>query len=535
MGDDDANRARTRALKWVFALEYVLQGLANPFQGITTQPFFRHLHVTYGLGEGDTQRLFAKSYLAWSFKPLIGFLIDAYGRTRTLLLGLLGFAIIGYLLTPILDTGPLIFFGVMFALSVVLAGTDVAVDRATVIAGDEEAKSTGRSRATTVGLNQAICWLSIYGTSVVAALVGGWAAEHVPFRGLMLALAAAPAMVLVAVLRLPRDVAAPIPLRRSIAQFWSGLNSGAVLGVMLFYFLFFFQPQLGPIFISYMVDTLHLTQAQIGVGDAATNVGWFLGVLLFVWKGVRWQERYGMRTLFRVYIVVSAVLGLVQYTLLDPWFSAITGALSRALPFLDARTVRVGFLCVNNAVVAVATSLFRMSTLSLVGAVIPVAAAGSLFAGFMSVTNLAYTFSYASGAWLYDNGMSIAPLRAVQRALFGRSGAPGDKLSMNMLILIGSVAYFASFIALHTLPGRDATRASEGQAPPGPERWLILPAGLRRAVDAGALATGAALLVWLIWRVKIDPVSSVLMTFLGVCMLRKALLDALLRRRRAAA
>ena len=60
----------------------------------------------------------------------------------------------------------------MFVLSVVMAGTDVAIDRATVIAGDEEAKATGRSRATTVGLNQAICWLAIYGTGIVAALAG---------------------------------------------------------------------------------------------------------------------------------------------------------------------------------------------------------------------------------------------------------------------------------------------------------------------------------------------------------------------------
>src|SRR5262245_58316142 len=199
MGRDDSGK---RALKWVFALEYVLQGLANPFQGITSQPFFKHLRFGYGLGEADTQRLFADSYVAWSFKPIIGFLIDAYGRTRTLLIGLLGFAALGYLMTPLLDTGPMVFFGLMFALSVVLASTDVAVDRATVIAGDEDAKATGRSRATTVGLNQAICWLSIYGTSIVAAILGGYIADHVPFRGLLLALAVVPVIVLLPVRRL---------------------------------------------------------------------------------------------------------------------------------------------------------------------------------------------------------------------------------------------------------------------------------------------------------------------------------------------
>ena len=106
-------------LKVVFALAYVMQGLANPFLGITTQSFFRHLHIGYGLSEGDTQRLFAKSYLAWSFKPIIGFLIDAYGRTRAVLIVLLALAALGFLVTPLVDTGPMAFFGMMFAVSVV--------------------------------------------------------------------------------------------------------------------------------------------------------------------------------------------------------------------------------------------------------------------------------------------------------------------------------------------------------------------------------------------------------------------------------
>ena len=192
MAMTDGKRARIDPLKIVFALGYVMQGLANPFQGITYQPFYNHLHDHYGLDEAATQRLFAKSYLAWSFKPIIGFLIDAYGRTRTLLIGLLALAALGFLVTPLLDSGPFVFFGLMFGLSVVLAGTDVAIDRATVIAGDEEAKATGRSRATMVGLNQAICWLSIYGTAIVAAVAGGYVA-HVPFKGLLVALAGVPA------------------------------------------------------------------------------------------------------------------------------------------------------------------------------------------------------------------------------------------------------------------------------------------------------------------------------------------------------
>jgi len=52
---------RMNPLKMVFAMEYVLQGLANPFQGITYQPFYRHFRYDYGLSEAATQGMFSKS------------------------------------------------------------------------------------------------------------------------------------------------------------------------------------------------------------------------------------------------------------------------------------------------------------------------------------------------------------------------------------------------------------------------------------------------------------------------------------------
>jgi len=45
-------------MKVLFAMEYVLQGLANPFQGITYHSFFRHFHFTYGVSEAATQSFF---------------------------------------------------------------------------------------------------------------------------------------------------------------------------------------------------------------------------------------------------------------------------------------------------------------------------------------------------------------------------------------------------------------------------------------------------------------------------------------------
>jgi MFS family permease len=519
-------------LKLVFALEYVLQGLANPFQGITYQPFFRHFRFDYGLSEAATQNLFARSYLAWSFKPLLGFLIDAYGKTKVILTGLLLLSTVGYLLTPIVDTGAIVFFGFMFALSIVLAATDVAVDRATVISGDEEARATGRSKSTTVGLNQAICWSAIYGTGILAAVLGGYMADHVPFDGLMLGLALVPAMVLIPVLLLPPDRASSVPLKRSLQEFWRGLNTGPILGVMLFYFIFHFQPAMGALWNNYLIESLGFTQTQIGVSDGAAYVGYFLGVLLFAWQGVRWQDRLGLRKIFRLFIIISVAINLTQYLLVDPWFTAITRTLHAWLPFGSEQNVRLGYLCLYNVLLAIGVSMIRMSTFSLVGAVIPVAAAGSLFAGFMSVSNLAYSFCYSSGAWLYDNGMRFGFLRSVQETLFGLPGGHGHTLSINMLILIGSLAYLLSFVAVHLLPDRRHTLASEidESEAAGPERWRVLDPRLRRGVDLAVLVSGVAFFGVAVGRWHMDPIAALIMGFFGFALVRKTVLDQLLKR-----
>ncbi len=524
-------------LKVVFAMEYVLQGLANPFQGITYQPFFRHFRIDYGLTEAATQNLFSKSYLAWSFKPLLGFLIDAYGRTRTILILLLSLGVLGFLLAPLVDTGPMIFFGFMFGLSVVMAATDVSVDRATVIAGDEEAKATGRSKSTTVGLNQAICWTAIYGTGILGAVLGGYTAEHMKFGTLMVVLALVPAAVLGVVLLLPRDRAVPIPLKESIHGFWNGLNSGPILGIILFYFIFHFQPAMGALWNNYLIESLGFSQTQIGLSDGVTYAGFFLGVLLFAWKGVRWQDRLGLRAVFRIYIVVAMCINLAQYLLVDPWFTSITRALQRLLPFASEGSVRLGFLAGYNGLLAIGVALIRMSTFSIVGAVIPVAAAGSLFAGFMSISNLAYSFSYGSGSWLYTHGLEFGFMRSIQVALFHLPGQAGENLSINMLILIGSLAYLLSFVSVHLLPDRRQTLRTEADEAswPGPERWRVLSLGARRGLNVAALAGGGALAAVAISVWRFDAVSAILMSFFAATMLRKAALDGLLRVRHRSA
>ncbi len=518
-----------KPIKVLFAAEYVLQGLANPFQGITYQPFFTHFKVHYGLDEAVVQKLFARSYLAWSFKPVLGFIIDAIGKTRASLVLLLGGATLFFLLAPFIDLSANVFFWTMFILSVVMACTDVVVDRATVVDGDEESKSSGKSKAATVGLNQAICWIAIYGTSIFSAFFGGRIADNVELKYLLWALALAPFLVLLVALRLPKDKSPTIPITRSIGNFWAGLNTGPILWVVVFYFLFHFQPQAGAIWNNYLIETLSFTQTDIGTADSASYVGYFLGTLVFAKWGIRWQDAVGLKRLFMVFIPLSAVVSLTQYLMVDPLFTQVTDGLATlpGLNTMEKGDVRLGFLAAYQCSLYFVNGFIRMCTFSLVGAVIPAAAAGSLFAGFMSVANIGYSFSYSTGSWLYTDGLNYGPLRDIQASLFGIPGQAGDKLHISMLVLAGSLAYLLSFAAVNHLPDRRETLSSDDASTTmiGPEHFKALGEDRLRTIN---LATGAGMggsCALLYFQLGQDPIASVLLSFFGISFLRKVYLD----------
>jgi hypothetical protein len=453
--------------------------------------------------------------------------MDAIGKTRTIMIFLLLSGAFLYFLTPFFDVSAVAFFGLMFALSILFACTDVAVDRATVLIGDQESKSSGRSKASTVGLNQSICWAAIYGTSIISAALGGWIAENVAIRYLLFGLAGVPLIVCWVVLSLPRDTASSIPLKDSVSNFWNGLNTGPIVWIILFYFLFQFQPAMGALWTNYLIESLRFTQTQIGYAEGVGNAGFFLGVLLFAWAGVKLQDKYGLKSIFKVFILLSIVLNLTQYLLVDPYFSQVSDRIHSILPGLPIETVRLGYYGTYTFFMSVVSSFIRMSTFSLVGAVIPVNAAGSLFAGFMSVANLAFSFSFASGSWLYTNGLNYGPVRDLQGFLFGIPSVPGDKMSIRLLIFIGSMAYWASFLAVHMLPDARQTRAPSDTTETliGPAQFKTFGDGFLRKVNFVAWAVAGVLFAVLFGLWDLDLIASLIAAFFASTLLRKIYLD----------
>jgi len=115
-----------------------------------------------------------------------------------------------------------------------------------------------------------------------------------------------PAAVLVVVFMLPKDKAHTVPLTRSVYNFWVGLNTGSILWIILFYFLFHFQPAMGALWTNYLIEELHFTQTQIGFADGASYVGLFMGVLIFATMGIKWQDRLGLKIYYgAVYLSID--------------------------------------------------------------------------------------------------------------------------------------------------------------------------------------------------------------------------------------
>jgi hypothetical protein len=253
-------------------------------------------------------------------------------------------------------------------------------------------------------------------------------------------------------------------------------------------------------------------------------------VVLFVRKGVHWQERIGLKKLFRMYIMCAVPIRLTQYMMVEPYFGGITSGVSALLPFAGEADARMLVLCLQSFAMTFGISLMNMSTLSLVGAVVPSAAAGSLFAGFMSVGNLGYSMSYSTGAWLYEHGRGVATLAALDDGLFGAAGTR-TTLSIGILVLANALGYILSFAAAHFLPDRAATLESHDAALAGVTRWTPLGRSRVRTLS-GAFWLGGAALFALLHSAGLDPVSSFVATFFTTVFARKAVLDALLRRAR---
>jgi MFS family permease len=371
-----------RRLAVLFAIIYFAQGMWYlPIQVITV------VLKDAGFSAGLVANFFAVSGGPWLIKPLYGLLSDfvpLFGRRRVSYLVLsssvAAAAGFGLGLADTREYWPLLVLFTVMGLG--LAFTDVLADALMV--------ENGR-RLNLTGSFQSLQWASLYTSSVLVGLGGGWLAERRSL-GVALLLAACFPLLSLAVaaagLREPRARVDREALKARVLAVRAALRTREVWSVAGFIFLFLFSPSFGPGFLYYQTDQLGFSQQFIGHLAALQSLGSVAGALSYPAMTRGWA----LRRRINVSIGLS-VAGTLVYLL-------YRGAVSAVI--ID---FAYGW-------VYIVTSL---ALLELAAKSCPSHIEGTFFALLMSVYNAGVQGSQWAGGHLYDT-IGFVPLVLVSTA-----------------------------------------------------------------------------------------------------------------------
>jgi MFS family permease len=356
-------------LALLFAIVYFAQGMWYlPNQTITI------VLKDAGLSAGLIANFFAVSTAPWLIKPVYGMISDfmpLFGRRRLSYLVLTSaLAAVAGLTVGLTGTREYWTLLLLFtAMGVGLAFTDVLADALMV--------ENGR-RLNLTGAFQSVQWASIYTSSVLVGVGGGWLAHHRHLAGAFLLAACFPLLTLAAsvvVIREPRARADHAALLERVRAVRNALRAREVWLVAGFIFLFMFSPSFGPGFLFYQTDRLGFSQQFIGTLGALQSLGSVLGAVTYAPMSRRWP----LRKRINVTIGLSAASVLV-YLLYRGAGSAVV----------------IDF--VYGWVYMVTTLAF----LELAAKTCPPHIEGTFFALLMSVYNAGMQGSQWAGGHLYD-------------------------------------------------------------------------------------------------------------------------------------
>jgi MFS family permease len=380
-----------RRLMLFFAIVYVVEGIGQARVGVILQPLTNFLK-THGWTPLQVTAYFGVLNFPWIIKPVFGLVSDfvplfGYRRKSYLLIAsaaaALSFAGIAWLGEPS-----------QFALLLLL--TSYAMATASTLCGALLAENGQSFNRSSLFVGQQWLWFNV--AIMASALVGGELVEHLSaaaaLKGSALICAVAPVAVVFATLFL-LDERKTKPSRQqfhaTLQAIVAALKSRRLWLVAIFLFLYLFAPGFGTPLYYHMTDTLHFSQAYIGVLGSIAAAGWIAGGLLHRWLLSRLQPA--------PLLYLSIALGTASAAS----FLLLGDELSAAL-------VNFGY--------GVAQMIATIATLTLAAQCCPSRAEGFAFAGLMSVSNLADIASINSGAFLYEHVFDsrLAPLIVVSAA-----------------------------------------------------------------------------------------------------------------------
>ena len=386
----DEDRA-VRRLMIFFAIVFAVEGIGQARVGIILQPLSYFLKSS-GWTPLQVTAYFAVLNFPWVIKPVFGLISDfvpllGYRRTSYLMLASACAAVSYAGIALLNEPGE---FALLFILTAYAMATASTLCGALLAENGKDFDQASRF------VGQQWLWFNV--AIMARAFVGGQLVEHLSASAALKAgaiiAAVAPLAVIVATPFLLKEPKTRIN-RQEFANTTHGiiaaLKSGKLYLVALFLFLYSFAPGFGTPLYYHMTDTLHFSQAYIGVLGAIASAGWIVGAMV--------HRRLLTRMSSKSLLYLSILLGTASAAS----FLLLTGEISAAL-------VNFGS--------GLAAMIATIATLTLAAQHCPRRAEGFAFAGLMSISNLADIFSINVGAFLYEHVFDnkLGPLIIVSAA-----------------------------------------------------------------------------------------------------------------------
>jgi MFS family permease len=398
---DDGSRRHVLALGAFFALMYAVQSLGDPSSGIVAQPL-RSLLREWPLDAGEIALFMALVGLPWALKPVFGLLSDfvplAGTRRRHYLLLATGSACIGFAVlagAPLFADDRAWLLAILLMPAIGVAFGDVLIDGLMV----EEGQPTGLT-----GVLQSVQWTASYAAMLATGLIGAWFSE---IGRPDLAFGTCAALWGVSLAFAAVVVREPVRVRRpGFAVFRTTLQevrrSAGLAPVAAILFVWSFNPLWSTVIYLHLTEALGYTETEFGRFLALFSFGAMLGAAAYP----LYCRRVAPGTLVHASIVAGVTGNLLYLALPDV---GGLGALATATALLAGGSYMTG----------------TMVQLDIAARRAPLAAAATIFALLMALTNLSASVSEALGGWLYagagpspnDGWVTVVVLSALFPAL----------------------------------------------------------------------------------------------------------------------
>lgn len=362
-------------LSILFGTLSFIQGLGEPTTGLVTQPIHALLKE-WGCDPHEIATFIALLSMPWCLKPICGLLSDfvplaGYRRKSYLILAALAASVcfLALYLLPLSAGARNLLFVALLLPAFAITVSDVVLDALLVEAG--------QSLSITGWLQSICCGASYFATLLTGVWGGSLSEEHQQHLAFLLCgtLTATTLLISIFYVREPRPAAPQEGMRPAATALREAVRSPQLLAVGVFLFAWHFNPFSQSVLYLHMTEALEFSERSYGETVSLIAIGSIAACVLY---GVCCR-RIPMRWLAPGSIVCGIVSTLAYWPL-------SAGASVTSVSLL------AGF----------SYMLASMILLDLAARACPLKAAGTVFAMFMAICNVAAAFSTWLGGYFYD-------------------------------------------------------------------------------------------------------------------------------------